>query len=41
MPVLTEAQPLSREAFRAALLDQVADVRAEDTRLWRLLDAGR
>lgn len=41
MLVHTENQPLSRARFRAALLEQVAHVRAEDTRLWQLLDAGR
>ena len=41
MPANTEAPPLTRAAFRAGLLEQVAQVRAEDTRLWRLLDAGR
>jgi pyrroloquinoline quinone (PQQ) biosynthesis protein C len=36
-----EPQALSREEFRAALLEAIAGFRAEDTRMHRLLMAGR
>lgn len=41
MLAATELAPLSREAFRDALLDSIKVLRAEDTRLYRLLKSGR